>query len=261
MDIVSLASGSKGNAYLAGVGGKWLLIDDGLSYRTFAKLLGAALIAPDDIVGAVFTHEHDDHVKGVEMLAKKLPELPLFANAMTADAIAEKCGVELDRFYLFENGQEFEVGPFTVHPFSIPHDVVDPVGYLVKAQGETYFHCTDCGTPIASVGLKLAEADYALLESNHDPVMLHNSNRAEPLKQRIRGPRGHLSNFDAAELVEKYATPKLKALALAHLSEECNAPHLAEKTMREALAKKRLNAVDLVVLSQGEIKWLKNCRK
>ena len=112
----------------------------------------------------------------------------------------------------------------------------------------TYFHATDVGTPLDSIGRYLAKAETAVLESNHDPVLLRTSQRQESLKKRISGPRGHLSNDQAAELVRSFATPRLKRLMLAHLSEECNAAHLAESTMREALASAGLGHVDLSII-------------
>jgi phosphoribosyl 1,2-cyclic phosphodiesterase len=179
-------------------------------------------------------------------------DVPVFANAMTAEATSCECGVPEDAFVCFENGQSFDIGPFSISPFSIPHDTSDPVGFLVSAGGETYFHGTDIGTPLDSIGLKLAEADFATLESNHDPVLLRQSGRHPSLIQRIAGPRGHLSNDQACELVRRFASPRLKSLALAHLSRDCNVPHIAEEAMRSTLMEMGRGDVVLKVLSQDE---------
>ena len=250
MRVVSLASGSAGNAYCVESAGSVLLIDCGVSCRELTKRCRVAGIDPAAIMAAVFTHNHTDHVKGLATFHGRFPGVGLFANAMTADAVAAATGVCCEDFAIFENGQEFEVGPFAVKPFSIPHDVPDPVGYLVRADGETYFHATDVGTPLDSIGVNLAEADVATIESNHDPVMLRSSSRPPCLKQRIAGPRGHLSNDQACDLVERFASPRLRRLALAHLSRECNAPHLAEGMMRRALCGMRRMDVALRVLDQ-----------
>lgn len=150
----------------------------------------------------------------------------------------------------FENGQQFSVGGFEILPFSIPHDTSDPVGYEIRADGQTYFHGTDIGTPLDSIGLHLAEADYAVLESNHDPELLFRSGRPVNIIQRIVGPRGHLSNDQASDLVRRFASKKLKSLALAHLSEQCNTPHIAKETMRRTLAEMGREDVALSVLEQ-----------
>jgi len=227
--IVPIASSSKGNAYVIEEDGAALLIDCGVS----CKCLKAA-VDLSHLCGILITHNHVDHISGLQRLLKCV-DVPVFANAMTAEAVGEQEHVDANAFVCFENGQPFDVGPFSVSPFSIPHDASDPVGYLIRGE-QTYFHGTDIGTPLDSIGLKLAEAELATLESNHDPVMLKTSTRPPSLKQRIAGPRGHLSNDQACELVKRFASPRLKHLWLAHLSGECNVPHLALGAMKETLA-------------------------
>ena len=249
MRIVSLASGSAGNACLVERAGEMLLIDCGITCRQLRTRAEAVGFDLGRLRAVLVTHSHRDHVEGLRVLLRKF-DVPVFANLMTAESVTTQAEVPEEAFVCFENGQSFEVGGFSISPFSIPHDTSDPVGYLVRADGVTYFHGTDIGTPLDSVGLKLAEADVATLESNHDPVLLKTSDRAESLKQRIAGPRGHLSNDQAADLVRRFASPRLRKLALAHLSRECNAPHLAEGTMRETLQELRRTDVELEVLEQ-----------
>lgn len=236
MRVVSLGSGSCGNAYLVGEGGSWLMIDCGVRYRELSRRAAEAGVDISKVAGVMFTHDHSDHTKGIEVFHKHNPDVPLFANMMTAEAMSATAGVGFGDFFLFENGQPFDVGCFSVEPFSIPHDVPDPVAFLVRCPEHVYFHATDVGSPLDSVGWKLREAEAATLEADYDPQLLASSQRHESLKRRIRGPRGHLSNDDAADLVKRFASPKLKYLALGHLSAECNEPHLAERTMRETLA-------------------------
>ena len=253
MRIISLSSGSKGNAYLVEQDGAALLVDCGLSCRELRKRMSTVGLEPDAVSAVVFTHSHDDHIKGLPLFHRNFPAAELFANLMTAESIAAVVGVDEGDFCCFENGQAFPVGPFEVQPFSIPHDTSDPVGYLVRAGGQAYFHGTDIGTPLDSIGLKLAEADVATLESNHDLMMLRTSGRPPSLIQRIAGPRGHLSNDQACDLVRRFASPRLKRLALAHLSQDCNVPHLAEGQMRTTLLELHRTDVELKILSQDEV--------
>ena len=226
MTIHPIASSSKGNAYLVAQGSHALLIDCGVPCKRLNDF---------EFDAVLLTHDHVDHVKGLVPLLNSR-DVPVYANAMTADKVGVDLQLAPDAFYVFENAQEFEVAGFSVLPFPIPHDATDPVGYLVRSGGETYFHGTDIGSPLDSIGRMLAEADFATLEANHDPVMLETSARPLSLKRRVAGPRGHLSNDDAAELVRRFASPKLRKLYLAHLSHECNAPHCALRTLAAALA-------------------------
>ena len=167
MKVIPLASSSCGNAYVVETEGSAVLVDCGICYKRLKDIAFDAVL---------ITHSHTDHVSGLKTLLKHR-DIPVYANAMTAEAVAHECKLDDSAFVCFENGQEFEVGAFTAAAFSVPHDTSDPVGYLLKAGGETYFHGTDIGTPLDSIGLKLAEATVATLESNHDPVMLRQSGR------------------------------------------------------------------------------------
>jgi phosphoribosyl 1,2-cyclic phosphodiesterase len=244
--IIPLASSSKGNAYAVVKDGEVVLIDCGLTCKKLCARCAEKGIDAASITAVLITHDHSDHVDGLRVFLNKF-DVPVYANIMTAEKITHKYGVAAESFVCFENGQEFDIGAFGVTPFSTPHDAVDSVGYLIRTEGLTYFHGTDIGTPLDSIGRNLAQADVATLESNHDPGLVLSSDRDESLKRRILGPRGHLSNSQAADLVRKFATAKLKKLYLAHLSEECNAPHIAEREMRSALDERKLG-VELIIL-------------
>ena len=251
MRVLPIASSSKANAYLVEHEDAIILIDCGLSCKELKARLkaqtGEAGVC-DKISAILITHSHSDHVAGLPVFLKHY-DVPIYANFMTAESIIAEYKVPEESFVCFENGQRFPIGPFEIQPFSIPHDTADPVGYLVSAGEKKYFHATDIGTPLDSIGVKLAEADIATIESNHDPVLLRASGRPPSLIQRIAGPRGHLSNDDAAELVMKFASSRLRQINLAHLSQDCNAPHIAERTMKEALNSIGREDVGVVVLS------------
>ena len=255
MRVASLASGSKGNAYLVEQGGESILVDCGLSFKVLKSRL-EALFGSDmpRIHGVLLTHSHKDHVSGLRPLVSKL-DLTVYANSMTAESAAVQEEIDGARFACFENCQPFALGPFEVESFPVPHDTSDPVGYMIRGKS-VYFHATDVGAALDSIGTRFAEAEIATLESNHDSEMLHASGRPYDLIRRILGPRGHLSNDESADLVRRFASPCLKKLALAHLSQDCNQPHLARKASLAALDEAKVGAVSLSVLSQNEPVWL-----
>ena len=251
MRLRVFGSGSKGNALAIRSGGTLLLLDCGFSCRELEKRMTACGVCPADVTAVLFTHDHDDHCKGIATFHKRHPLVPLYANGNTADAIATLTGVE-DGWHVFETGEPFAIGDVSVSAFSIPHDAADTVGYLFSDGASSLFVATDMGVPTLPVKYALAQATCAVLESNHDPTLLACSDRPVSLKQRISGRCGHLSNQDAADLMREVAPPNLKTLLLAHLSRPCNAPHLALESMREALKDIEREDVVLAALDQDE---------
>lgn len=245
--VVHIASSSSGNACLVSSGETTVLVDCGVPLKTVRERCVRHGIDYESIGAVLLTHDHGDHIKGLGALLNKTQAV-VFANQLTAESASRVCGVDISRFYIFENNQEFEFGEFSILPFSVPHDTPDPVGFLVKSPGTTYFHATDIGTPLASIGDKFSLADIATLESNHDLEMLSKSGRPQSTINRIRGPRGHLSNDDACELVKKYASLRLKRLYLAHLSQDCNDSWCARMQMEKSLSEIGRSDVKLTVL-------------
>ena len=249
MRLRVLGSGSKGNSLAVRAGGTLILVDLGFSHREEARRLAECGADIGEVAAVFFTHDHSDHCRGVATFHGRHPSVPLFANDGTADAIAALSGVD-DGWSIFENGVPFEVGDFTVTAFSIPHDAADPVGYLMEANGSSLFVGTDIGFVTANVREMFTHATCAILEANHDPVLLEQSDRPVSLKQRIRGRTGHLANEDAAELLLATNPPCLKTLLLGHISQQCNSASLARKTFSDALAELGRSDVTLALLDQ-----------
>lgn len=138
-----LASGSKGNALLLGTERTKILIDAGLSFKQLKERLEVLNIDVGSIDAVVITHEHSDHIKGVEVLAKQL-SIPVLANSDTAKALCEQL-TTLPKFKIFSTGEMFEFGDITLHPFSIQHDTVDPVAFTARLAGKKIGICADLG--------------------------------------------------------------------------------------------------------------------
>ena len=137
---------------------------------------------------------------------------------------------------MFTTGASFEIADVLIETFSIPHDAQDPVGFLLRTASGNIGFATDLGHTTRLVLDRIRAANVLVLESNHDVKMLQDCpRRAWPLKQRILGRHGHLSNVAAAEAAAQIMSAELKHLYLAHLSRECNKPELAQHVMAEQL--------------------------
>jgi phosphoribosyl 1,2-cyclic phosphodiesterase len=230
-----LASGSKGNALYLGTPKTKLLIDAGLSYRQIVLRLSELSVSVDEIDAVLVTHEHTDHVRGLQLLSER-HDIPVFTNSETAKGIVETINF-VPKFKIFSTGESFEFGDVTIHPFSIQHDTFDPVAFVVHWQEIKLGICTDLGFVSTLVKMALRNCHYLYIEANHQPSMVHASRRPLRYKQRVLGRQGHLSNQACATLLEEIAHPDLKHVYLAHLSSECNSADLALEIAQEALTK------------------------
>jgi phosphoribosyl 1,2-cyclic phosphodiesterase len=252
MDFCVLASGSKGNCTYVTDGESAVLIDIGLPSKTIVARLEEAQIAPASIQAILFTHDHIDHYRGVDVFSKKFP-VRLMANEGTASGIDRAFPKAKLNWEIFETASSFHIGNLYIEAFSVPHDASDPVGFVISDGTVKLGIATDLGQPTPLVINKLSACDAIVLESNHDYEMLMASNRPWPLKTRIAGRSGHLSNEQATELLQQVLSDRLRLLLLAHLSEECNSHHLAQHLMRETLAACRRPDVVIASLQQNSI--------
>ncbi|MBT3220117.1 MAG: MBL fold metallo-hydrolase [Proteobacteria bacterium] len=251
--VATLGSGSRGNCTYIGDGRKGLLVDCGISTKQIIGRLREIGLGDSSIEAVLVTHEHNDHVAAARVLDNRLfkqqgAHVPFFMTRGTAEGIRQN--VVPSAFKPVYSGMNFTVGSWTVEPCSIPHDTRDPVSYVVDLQGVRVGVVTDLGRSTKLVEQQIASMDIAVLEFNHDPTMLHEGPYPWALKRRIQGAHGHLSNAQAGQLVQQAATPRLKHLVLAHLSEENNLPELALEAAAEALHHADCTGVEVVVATQ-----------
>lgn len=245
-----LGSGSRGNALLVEHGGERLLIDAGFSCREIERRMAELDAHPAGLAGVVVTHEHNDHVCGVDRLARRW-ELPIWATAGTLEECRGLSAQARARTRVLASGRPVEIGGFQVEPFAVPHDAREPIGLVVEsASGFRLGFVSDIGSRSRLAWGRLAELDALVLETNHDPAMLRNGPYPWALKQRVAGRHGHLSNDEAAEGVEELVCDRLRWVVLYHLSQTNNLPALAAAAVGEVLS--RLGAAAAIALSEQD---------
>jgi phosphoribosyl 1,2-cyclic phosphodiesterase len=230
LKLCVLASGSSGNCTFIGTEKTRILIDAGLSARRTAERLAEIGESPETINAICVSHEHGDHIAGIRVLQKNYG-MPVYANAGTFEMI----GGDI-KGARFTTGSPFCVGDFSIHPFPVPHDANDPVGFIFSAGNLKVGVATDIGMVTNALRERLRKCHVVVIEANHDETLLHEADRPWSLKQRIRGNQGHLSNRTAAALMAEIAGEGLEHLFLAHLSSDCNSPHHARTTFETVLA-------------------------
>ncbi len=238
MQIHILASGSTGNAVFVQMGPTKILIDAGISNRRIEKGLAELGVKVSELTGVLITHEHNDHINGLDVMIRKY-KIPVYTRERTWKNI--KCADKLPLDCIKQIEGHFTLGQTEIEPFSISHDAADPVGFCLYYRQKKVAIATDLGMVTPIIEKALAGADLMVLESNHDIDMLNNGPYPQVLKQRIRSSKGHLSNWQAAQVLARIPHKTGTKVMLAHLSQHNNHPLLAEKTVRYVLSDAGLN--------------------
>ena len=233
MEFTTIASGSRGNCIFVRGGDTRLLIDSGISALRVAR--GIAALGDDvhNLAGILITHEHHDHVSGVQMLVKKYG-LPVYAAPKVWHnlSFAESLPDDLRRTYT----HDMEIGEITVSFCKTSHDACQPVGMVLSHGGKRLGLATDTGIVTNSMLKSFRDLDGLILEANHNTKMLAEGPYPSYLKRRVASHEGHLSNEQAAQFLAEIMAEKVFPVMLAHLSEVNNTPSVARKEITEFMS-------------------------
>lgn len=234
-----LASGSRGNATFIQTPGHKILIDAGLSGKQLEARMQSIGHSLSEVEAIFVTHEHSDHIHGVGVLARRYG-MTVYANQGTWDAMGDKIGkVADDQKRLLGPGEVADLGDLEVESFAVSHDAAEPQFYQLHHANRTLCILTDTGYVSDRVAGTVRDADAYLMECNHDPELLLAGQRYSwPLKQRILGTEGHLSNEDGANALMDVIGRRTKRVFLGHRSHENNTKSLAHLTVASLLAAK-----------------------
>ena len=234
LKFISFGSGSSGNCYYLGTATDGLLVDIGVGLRTLKKYARDYGISLNSVQRILITHDHADHIKSVGAFSHDY-NVPVYATEKVHAGIEINYCVQrklLKELKLFlEPRTTVRLGDFLVTPFLVPHDANENVGYKIEVEGVVFVIITDAGSVTEEMKGFIGEANYLVIEANHDVEMLQDGPYPQYLKERIISPNGHLSNKECGQVLAENMTERLKHVWLCHLSEENNHPELARKTV------------------------------
>ena len=237
MRYCPLFSGSTGNSTYVGTSEGGVLIDAGVSARRIKAALAERDIDPATIRAVLLTHEHTDHVAGLQVLCKQFG-WAVVASEGTLDGLADQGKLPCNgKIYMLPADRSLTVAGLHITPFETPHDSRQCYGYRIDSEdGRSLAMTTDLGYLPDSVLQAIKGCQTVHIESNHDPEMLRNGPYPYWLIQRIRGEGGHLSNQECAAILPTLVEAGANRIVLAHLSEHNNTPALAQGCATAALA-------------------------
>lgn len=248
IEVIPLFSGSAGNSVYFRCGEEEFLIDAGMSCRAMCTALRQIGSDPKRIRCVFVTHEHTDHIAGLEQLCKRYA-LPVYVNDLSAKAIcsSEQYPYLSGCLRILEPGTPKTLYGMEVQAFRTPHDSCGSVGYRFDGMGDSFSYATDLGYVTRAVARNLFGTRTVMFESNHDLTMLKTGRYPASLKRRILSDRGHLSNDACAAFLPHLAQNGAKRIILGHLSKDNNTPALALETAVRALEQAGFHGVTVEV--------------
>jgi len=234
MRIVSLQSGSNGNCIYVETPSTRLLFDAGISGARAKERLAQHGIDIRDVDALLVTHDHWDHATNMGVFHRKF-NIPVWVTGITYKTVLRKKPPgHIANLNPFVSGETFRIGDATIETIRTPHDAADGVAFIIDDGRVRFGIMTDLGHATADLREAVRSLDAVLLESNYDPESLQNCTYSGETKARISGKGGHLSNFDAARLLEA-ARSRLQWACLGHISQESNTHQLVLETHRRIL--------------------------
>jgi phosphoribosyl 1,2-cyclic phosphodiesterase len=231
MELSVLGSGSSGNCFFVQNNKSAILVDAGLSAKQIVSRLGAIGASSARVKGIFITHEHADHVRGADVLARQL-NIPIFATKKTVhDSFL--CS-DSNLINPIKNNEILKLAGMEISAFSKSHKAADPISFSIR-NGKTISVITDAGFACDNIISAVSDSDFLCIESNHDEKMLLDGPYPYFLKQWIKSDVGHLSNRQSALCVLEHANSKLNHIVLSHLSQTNNTPELALKTFKSLI--------------------------
>ncbi len=237
MIAISLQSGSSGNCIYVEAGDVKLLFDAGINGLQAKERLAAHGRDIRAVHAVIISHDHSDHVRHAGVFQRKYG-IPIYITPATLAAASSRCSLgKLTDVRHFRSSGALRFGEVSIHAVPTPHDGADGAVFVVSAGNKRLGVMTDLGHVFKDLVRIVSSLDAVFLESNYDPDMLAHGPYPAFLKRRIKGPGGHLSNHEAAELLRRASDGgRLKWACLAHLSEQNNHPEVALKTHRDIVA-------------------------
>jgi len=231
MRFASLGSGSRGNATLVSSGPTLVMVDCGFSRRETERRMARLGCTPAQLTAILVTHEHGDHIRGVCALARHY-DLPVWLSPGTQLMLRDEVPPGMR---CFDARASLALDDLEIRPFTVPHDAREPYQFVFTDGNHRFGLLTDAGRITAHIRDSLDGCDALMLECNHDAGMLAAGPYSASLKARVGGPLGHLSNAQAAALLEGIDAARLRHVVAAHLSDKNNRPELARAALADAL--------------------------
>lgn len=236
LNFCSLSSGSSGNCYYLGNEFHGILIDAGISATSIRRFLRDMNISMQTIMGVLITHNHIDHIRGLEVLVRKNKLPALTTSKIWKSILTPHNKISCDCIREIPLQQKFHLAGFEIEAFPVCHDAPETIGFHICAGGKKVTIATDLGHICQTSAQYIKAANLLVIESNYDEEMLVNGNYPRFLKARISSDYGHLGNHQTSTFLADIFSDSLSNICLAHLSKNNNKPEIALQALMKTFS-------------------------
>jgi phosphoribosyl 1,2-cyclic phosphodiesterase len=251
LNFCSLSSGSSGNCYYLGNEFHGILIDAGIPAASIRKFLKDIDVSMQTIMGVLITHNHIDHIRGLEVLIRK-NNLPAFTtNKIWKSILTPYKKISQDCIREIPLQKKFHLAGFDIEAFPVCHDAPETIGFYICAGDKKITIATDLGHICQTAAPYIKAANLLVIESNYDEQMLVSGKYPQFLKARIQSDHGHLGNHQTSAFIADIISDNLSNICLAHLSKNNNTPKIVLQTLQQTFSER-----GIILNSQQQISIL-----
>ena len=222
MKLRTIASGSSGNCYLLETEDGSLLIEAGIPINRIKRELGFDF---SNIQGCLITHEHGDHAKAIKDIARL--GIDIYASKGTLNAL--NCTGH--RFIPMTSKQSKTIGKFEVLAFDTEHDVVEPLGFLIRYKDKKMLFATDT----YYLRYKFNGLTHIAIECNYVRSVMEEGLEKGliDIKRVARTMKSHMSLENLIEFLKVNDLSKVQEIHLLHLSDDNSSIPIIKEEIRK----------------------------
>jgi phosphoribosyl 1,2-cyclic phosphodiesterase len=214
------------------------LIDAGISATSIRKFLKNMNISMQTIMGVMVTHNHIDHIRGLEVLTRKNHMPALTTSKIWESILLPKNKISRDCIREIPLQKKFYLAGFDIEAFPVCHDAPETIGFHICAGDKKITIVTDLGHICQTAAPYIRSANLLVIESNYDEQMLVNGKYPHFLKARIKSDHGHLGNHQTSAFLADIISDNLSYICLAHLSKNNNTPEIVLQTLQQTFSER-----------------------
>lgn len=192
----------------------------------FQEIQKALKFKVSQLDACLISHEHQDHSKSIKDLLRS--GINCYMSQGTKDAI----GIDHHRIKIIEPRKQFNVGGWTILPFEVEHDAIEPIGFLIQSkEGEKLLFATDT----YYIRYKFKGINIMAVECNYSEEILEQNilDGIVPMVLRKRVKKSHFSLDNYLQFLRANDLSEVREIHVLHMSSSNGDEKLFKKEIQK----------------------------